>query len=392
MSTSPQTCCPICLDILSAKPIGAVSPCGHVFHRECFDGWTASVSSRPSSSSKVKVKCPTCNQLSKHFLNIFLDFDKLHMGADDGDSDHDSDNDSKCIQNKSGQENTSQHREKISRLKTNNQYLKNEIDALKEMVVKAQESANRQQQAEENEKKAMQGESEARSEIQHVIYAKERLNREVNSLNAKIKELESDINEIRGKEKLYQARIQELEIRNQKAMQDARANRMSEVQIIIQRNSELVSKNKEYLDSIKTLTAEKERLDRCLQKGGFEQERATKRIQNASDVKAILKETRTQIDKLNKKSQEEVQSLKRKSEHNQMMSKMSSRASQLLALATKKQKRTVRPTFSGLQNLNDGTKPEFVAKSALARPHSSSVMKSTEMMRKGGNDIKRFFK
>ena len=387
MSTTPQTCCPICLDILSSKPIGAVSPCGHVFHRECFDGWTASVSSRLNSSSKVKVKCPTCNQVSKNFLNIFLDFDKLQMIADDGESDDDSD---KSIQGKSGSDNEPLQKEKISRLKTKNLYLKREVDALKEMVSKAQESANRQQKAEEDAENAMQGELKARSELQHAIYDKERLNREVNNLKGKVKELESDINELRGKEKTFKASIQQLEIRNQKAMHDARANRMSEVQIIIQRNSELVSKNKEYLNTIKKLTLEKERLDRCLQKGSFEQKHEANCIPNSSVVKAILKETRTQIDTLNKKKQDEEQDLKRKSEHSQMMSKMSSRASQLLALATKKQKRTVRPAFSELQHFNDDKKSD-VAKIASAKSHSSGMMKSIETKKKTVSDITRFF-
>lgn len=390
MSTTPQTCCPICLDILSIKPIGAVSPCGHVFHRECFDGWTASVSSRPTTgSSKVKVKCPTCNQVSKNFLNIFLDFDKLQMGADVEDSDEDSD---KCIQDKSSSENAPLYKEKICRLKTKNQYLKKEVDALKEMVSKAQESATRQQQAEEDAEKAKQGELQTRSELQHAIYLKERLSRELSTLKGKVKDLESDINELRLKEKSFKANIQELEIRNQRRMEEARANRMSEVQIIIQRNSELVTKNKEYLDSIKKLTLEKERLGRCLQKGSYEKnkEPTGTRITKTSDVKSILKETRSQIDQLNKKHQEESQSLKRKSEHNQMMSKMSSRASQFLALATKKQKRTVRPAFSGLQNLNDSRKPD-TAKIALPQSHSSSMMKSAETKKKRGNDITRFF-
>ena len=75
--------CIICFEALSSSPVGAVVPCGHCFHQQCFRQWEAS-SARGSGSRQAT--CPMCNTKAKVFANLFLDL-KANEEEDDDDDD-----------------------------------------------------------------------------------------------------------------------------------------------------------------------------------------------------------------------------------------------------------------------------------------------------------------
>lgn len=81
--------CPICLDSLcssSAKRIGVATPCGHCFHRPCFQKWAESSTSqslRITNGTEFRTKCPTCNTLVTEFVGIYLNFSSI--GSTNGD-------------------------------------------------------------------------------------------------------------------------------------------------------------------------------------------------------------------------------------------------------------------------------------------------------------------
>lgn len=66
--------CAICLEVLavsssSSSSLGACVPCGHVFHKSCFQRWKTSCQQK----QRDEIKCPSCNQISTQFTELFLD-------------------------------------------------------------------------------------------------------------------------------------------------------------------------------------------------------------------------------------------------------------------------------------------------------------------------------
>ncbi len=70
--------CIICLDELHCN-IGAITPCGHAFHRDCFNAMKRSKESSNDSSSDDSSgklpRCPVCKHKSKKFIDIYLTFE-----------------------------------------------------------------------------------------------------------------------------------------------------------------------------------------------------------------------------------------------------------------------------------------------------------------------------
>lgn len=78
--------CMICLEEMHGS-IGCIIPCGHCFHRECFEALRESTkeeaSATPSSNLNFILntgngklpRCPVCNSKAKKFVDIFLTFD-----------------------------------------------------------------------------------------------------------------------------------------------------------------------------------------------------------------------------------------------------------------------------------------------------------------------------
>lgn len=75
MSSDDPNSCVICLDSLAEGSIGAVAPCGHCFHVECYQGWA-----RHGGSS-----CPTCKRSARSFCKLFLDLEGLQQAVVDED-------------------------------------------------------------------------------------------------------------------------------------------------------------------------------------------------------------------------------------------------------------------------------------------------------------------
>eukprot|EP00566_Odontella_aurita_P017125 CAMPEP_0113551126 /NCGR_PEP_ID=MMETSP0015_2-20120614/14358_1 /TAXON_ID=2838 /ORGANISM="Odontella" /LENGTH=262 /DNA_ID=CAMNT_0000451997 /DNA_START=451 /DNA_END=1238 /DNA_ORIENTATION=+ /assembly_acc=CAM_ASM_000160 len=72
--------CSICLEELHCD-IGVAVPCGHCFHRRCFDSLRSDCASQleeddDSTRDKVMPHCPCCKKRTKHFYNVFLTFDQ----------------------------------------------------------------------------------------------------------------------------------------------------------------------------------------------------------------------------------------------------------------------------------------------------------------------------
>ncbi len=106
--------CAICLESLCTGPIGFTHPCGHVFHRECYNSWTLSRASHISSTlnnrnrpdyynanadaDRIQIKCPMCSRpvcATDGFTHVFLDLsngdDDVSVSDDDDDDDDESD-------------------------------------------------------------------------------------------------------------------------------------------------------------------------------------------------------------------------------------------------------------------------------------------------------------
>lgn len=60
--------CPICLETLRSNRVQL--SCGHIFHRECLDKWTA-----VSVSSSTDARCPMCRKVYKTAKNEDIGFD-----------------------------------------------------------------------------------------------------------------------------------------------------------------------------------------------------------------------------------------------------------------------------------------------------------------------------
>ena len=73
--------CTICLQSLSDAAFGAVYPCGHVFHEECWQRWEA------SQLGRQRIKCATCNRRDVGFCRLFLDISGLEENGNDDDDD-----------------------------------------------------------------------------------------------------------------------------------------------------------------------------------------------------------------------------------------------------------------------------------------------------------------
>ena len=85
-----QQTCAICLENLlpratppattASKKVGAVVPCGHVFHDKCYQRWYAAQRRRnlvggqqqQQGSDSFRCKCPMCNVLCDNFVQIYL--------------------------------------------------------------------------------------------------------------------------------------------------------------------------------------------------------------------------------------------------------------------------------------------------------------------------------
>uniref|UniRef100_A0A7S2EQ88 RING-type domain-containing protein n=1 Tax=Trieres chinensis TaxID=1514140 RepID=A0A7S2EQ88_TRICV len=66
--------CSICLEDLHSD-IGVATPCGHCFHRSCFDSFKTDCASRSDGDrDKVMPRCPVCKRKMKKFYNVFLTF------------------------------------------------------------------------------------------------------------------------------------------------------------------------------------------------------------------------------------------------------------------------------------------------------------------------------
>lgn len=65
MSSSCTDQCPICYEDLR-KELCVTDPCGHVFHRKCFNEWA-------NQSVLARTKCPTCNKNTDGAIDIFLE-------------------------------------------------------------------------------------------------------------------------------------------------------------------------------------------------------------------------------------------------------------------------------------------------------------------------------
>lgn len=109
-SADDNQTCAICLESLVTLPdpktsfappsksaIGAVVPCGHVFHRACWGRWYSAHKRRQqqqqSSSSAIssKCKCPMCNSSCDSFVQLFLGEPSSKPIAPPTSNEHDSD-------------------------------------------------------------------------------------------------------------------------------------------------------------------------------------------------------------------------------------------------------------------------------------------------------------
>eukprot|EP00571_Detonula_confervacea_P001938 CAMPEP_0172321368 /NCGR_PEP_ID=MMETSP1058-20130122/43200_1 /TAXON_ID=83371 /ORGANISM="Detonula confervacea, Strain CCMP 353" /LENGTH=76 /DNA_ID=CAMNT_0013036861 /DNA_START=82 /DNA_END=309 /DNA_ORIENTATION=- len=73
MSTC-TTDCPICLDPIPSEPWGVVSPCGHPYHRECWDQVVAANHAAGTGGARRKnASCAICKGATRGFVPVFLD-------------------------------------------------------------------------------------------------------------------------------------------------------------------------------------------------------------------------------------------------------------------------------------------------------------------------------
>ena len=72
---SQTTDCPICLCPIPSEPWGVVSPCGHPYHRECWDQVVANHHAGGGNRKKNKLACSICKGASRGFVPVFLDLD-----------------------------------------------------------------------------------------------------------------------------------------------------------------------------------------------------------------------------------------------------------------------------------------------------------------------------
>jgi len=129
--------CPICLqDLLYTETtIGAVAPCGHVFHSVCFEQYKGMII-RNHKSKQNKFVCPTCRGRCNEFIDkLFLNLPKP-IESDEADSENDDENKPKNTddtQGKDRKDHLFQGRKNPIRLKRKINELKREISSLKDV-------------------------------------------------------------------------------------------------------------------------------------------------------------------------------------------------------------------------------------------------------------------
>lgn len=64
----------ICLGELHSD-IGCITPCGHCFHRECWDSLKKNHDEKNDESKEKMPKCPVCKSKAKKFVDIYLTFE-----------------------------------------------------------------------------------------------------------------------------------------------------------------------------------------------------------------------------------------------------------------------------------------------------------------------------
>jgi hypothetical protein len=84
MKNSEEDLCVICHEPLMKETIGAVVPCGHVFHQTCFGEWTQA---RQSPWQQTQLQCPICNGFCSHetpFIRLYFNSGtKFHCQSHD---------------------------------------------------------------------------------------------------------------------------------------------------------------------------------------------------------------------------------------------------------------------------------------------------------------------
>ena len=84
--------CIICLEELHTN-IGVITPCGHCFHRQCFNEMKKSTTENNNNSmnddcnSGKLPRCPVCKRKSKKFVDIYLTFEEREYTKRRSDSD-----------------------------------------------------------------------------------------------------------------------------------------------------------------------------------------------------------------------------------------------------------------------------------------------------------------
>jgi len=81
------TDCPICLCPITSEPWGVVSPCGHPYHRECWDQVAANHAASGTGGGRGRNKhapCSICKGGAKLFVPVFLDLDNDAVGTGGG--------------------------------------------------------------------------------------------------------------------------------------------------------------------------------------------------------------------------------------------------------------------------------------------------------------------
>lgn len=246
--------CPICLDSLcssSASPIGVATPCGHCFHRSCFQTWAVTSthqSLRVTDGTEMRPKCPTCNTLVTKFVDIYLNFDTISLTSSvDEDSppvdviNVDNGVVSVVDRNSRNQQNNSKqlvkkYLQEMTSLRTQVHSIKNELE-------------NTEIQVATQEKK----EKLITSELEAMISDNCRYKRSMLELQSKV--TEADIK----REKTTQQLVQ-LKKGYDHELQRAKANSMVEVQEIMERNANNSRKNDSLVKHVRVQEMEIEKL------------------------------------------------------------------------------------------------------------------------------------
>ena len=68
--------CPICLCPVTDEPWGVCAPCGHPFHRSCWDQVTANFINQGARRKKKNPPCAICKRATREFVPVFLDLSR----------------------------------------------------------------------------------------------------------------------------------------------------------------------------------------------------------------------------------------------------------------------------------------------------------------------------